>query len=319
MALNIARRHDAIRRAFNPLPGRQPCDHFKPINIPEDCDGATLVEALCRVVKHVPRKDWEAECGRGLVLNPKHVPIAATQIVRAGERYRHKLPNVTEPDVNGRVEILHEDEALIVLNKPAPLPMHAGGRFYRNTLQYILNHVYHPQRPHPAHRLDANTTGVVLATRTRHFAGRLQPQFARGTVEKRYLVRVQGQPPEGAFNCDAPISAKSGELGSRTVDLEFGLAARTEFRVRQRYADGTALLEAQPLTGRTNQIRIHLWHLGLPVCGDGAYLLGNKLGDTQTLSVNDPPLCLHAWKIKFVHPLSKQPVEFEAPPPSWAT
>jgi len=61
----------------------------------------------------------------------KRKPVAATQIVRAGERYRHLFPNVTEPDVNGRVEILHEDEALIVMNKPAPLPMHAGGRFYR--------------------------------------------------------------------------------------------------------------------------------------------------------------------------------------------
>jgi RluA family pseudouridine synthase len=200
--------------------------------------------------------------------------------VRAGERYRHKFPNVTEPDVAGRVEILYEDEALIVLNKPAPLPMHRGGRFYRNTLQYILNHAYHPQRPYPAHRLDANTTGLVLVTRTRHFAGRLQPQFARGQVEKLYLVRAQGHPKEDVFRCAAPISTESGEIGSRTVDLESGRAARTEFRVRQRDGDGTTLLEARPLTGRTNQIRVHLWHLGFPVCGDAIYLPGNNLGDT---------------------------------------
>jgi len=318
MALSIARRHDAIRRAFTPLPGRQPCDHFKSINVPEECNGATLLEVLCRVVKHVPRMEWGAECARGLVLNTEYEAVPATRIVHAGERYRHKLPNVTEPDVDGRVEILHEDEALIVLNKSAPLPMHAGGRFYRNTLQYILNHVYHPQRPHPAHRLDANTTGVVLVTRTRHFAGRLQPQFARGEVEKRYLVRVQGWPREDAFNCNAPISAEAGELGSRSVDMESGLAAHTEFLVRQRCADGTTLLEAQPLTGRTNQIRIHLRHLGLPVCGDAAYLIGNRLGDTQTLRVDDPPLCLHAWQIKFMHPLTRRRVEFTAPPPAWA-
>ena len=91
----------------------------------------------------------KAECARGLVVNLKREIISATQIVRAGERYLHKFPDVTEPDVNGRVEILHEDEALIVLNKPAPLPMHAGGRFYRNTLQHILNAAYHPQKPHP--------------------------------------------------------------------------------------------------------------------------------------------------------------------------
>lgn len=317
MALTLAQRHAAIRRAFTPLPGSVPCDHFKFINVPEDSDGKTLGETLCRVVREVSAAAWEAECARGLVLDSEHEPVALTDIVRAGERYQHKFPNVTEPEVSGRVEILHEDEALIVLNKPAPLPMHRGGRYYRNTLQYLLNQVYHPQRPYPAHRLDANTTGVVLVTRTQHFAGRLQPQFARGQVEKLYLVRVQGHPSAEAFSCDAPISAASGEIGSRKVDRESGRAAFTEFRVCHRHDDGTTLLEARPRTGRTNQIRIHLWHLGLPVCGDASYLPGKRLGDTQTLSLTDPPLCLHAWRIKFVHPLTKQPVEFTAPPPAW--
>ena len=318
MALTIAQRHDAIRRVTTPLPGSEPRENYKSINVPKDCDGATMLEALCRVVKEVPRTYWENECARGLVVNLEREPVAATQIVRAGERYRHLFPNVTEPDVNGQIEILHEDEALIVVNKPAPLPMHAGGRFYRNTLRHILGLVYHPQRPFPAHRLDANTTGIVLVTRTQHFAGRLQPQFARGTVEKLYLVRVQGQPPEDVFSCDAPISGESGELGSRTVDEEFGQAARTEFRVLKRNADGTALLEAKPLTGRTNQIRVHLWHLGFPVCGDPVYLPGKKFGDLQTLAVEDSPLCLHASQIKFVHPLTKLPTAFTAPPPEWA-
>jgi RluA family pseudouridine synthase len=315
---NFTERHEAICRAFTPLPGSQPRDNYKPVNISEECDGQTMLDALCCVVKHLPVAYWETECARGLILNQKHEPVAATQIVRAGERYRHIFPNVTEPDVNGAVEILHEDEALIVLNKPAPLPMHAGGRFYRNTLQHLLNEVYHPQKLRPAHRLDANTTGIVLVTRTRQFAGRLQTQFARGQVEKLYLVRVQGQPEEDSFRCDMPISARSGEFGSRTVDMEAGMEARTEFRVRQRNADGTTLLEARPLTGRTHQIRVHLWHLGFPVGGDPAYLPGKKRGSLQTLSVDDPPLCLHAWKIKFIHPLSNQPVTFTAPPPLWA-
>jgi UPF0176 protein len=318
MAQNIVRRQQAIHQAVTPLPGSRPYNNYRPFNVPESCDGRTLLEALCRVVKNVSAEQWETECARGLLLNSKNEAVAATHVVRAGERYRHFFPNTTEPDVNGAVEILHEDEALIVLNKPAPLPMHAGGRFYRNTLQYLLNRVYHPQKPHPAHRLDANTTGVVLVTRTRHFAGKLQPQFAAGQVKKLYLVRVQGHPPEDVFQCDAPISAEAGELGSRIVDEKAGLVARTEFRVRRRCADGTTLLEVRPLTGRTNQIRIHLWHLGFPVCGDAVYLAGKKIGDTQTLAVSDPPLCLHAWRIKFIHPLTQRPVEFVAPPPAWS-
>ncbi len=318
MAATVATRHEAIARATSPMPGSVPYDNFKPVNVPEECDGGTLLEALCTIVKHLPAQYWEQECARGLVTTTKHEPVVADQIVRAGERFLHKFPNVLEPDVNGRVEILHEDEAIILLNKPAPLPMHAGGRFYRNTLQQILNEVYHPQKPHPAHRLDANTTGIVLVTRTRHFAGKVQPQFAKGEVEKLYLVRVQGVPKDDAFSCDAPISAESGALGSRTVDAENGLEARTELKVRERCADGTTLLEAKPLTGRTNQIRIHCAHLGFPVCGDTAYLKGNQLGTTQTLPVDAAPLCLHAWKLAFQHPLTKRRVEFIAPPPKWA-
>jgi len=318
MAASIVQRQAAITRAITPLPGSVPYDNYKPVNVPADCDQKTLLEVLCRICSHIDAGHWKAECERGLVLDMEERPVAADKIVRAGERYRHKFPNITEPEVNGRVEILHEDEALIVVNKPAPLPMHSNGRFYRNTLQYILNTVYHPQKPHPAHRLDANTTGVVLITRTRHFAGKLQPQFERGEVEKVYLVRVHGRPAAETFFCDAPITGESGVLGSRAVDQENGLAARTEFRVLKQLDDGTTLLEARPLTGRTNQIRVHCLHLGFPVVGDPAYRAGGKLGDVQTLGVDDPPLCLHAWKVSFTHPQTKQPMEFIAPPPAWA-
>jgi 23S rRNA-/tRNA-specific pseudouridylate synthase len=121
-----------------------------------------------------------------------------------------------------------------------------------------------------------------------------------------------------AFSCDAPISSNTGALGSRTVDHDAGLPAHTDFRTLQRLADGTTLLEARPLTGRTNQIRIHLAHLGLPVQGDPTYLPGSARGESQTLDVAAPPLCLHAWRITFRHPLDQQMVTFAAPPPAWA-
>ncbi len=305
-------------RAFQPLPGSRPYDNFRPINVPHACDGVPLVDALCAVVRHIPAPEWVRQCELGLVLNDQREPVLPDRVVRAGERYLHKFPDLTEPDVNGRVQLLHEDEALVVLNKPAPLPMHPGGRFNRNTLQWLLAEVYHPQKPQAAHRLDANTTGVVLVARTRHFAGLLQPQFQRGEVEKTYLVRVHGHPPEDRFACDLPISAEPGAVGSREVDEANGQAARTEFVVLRRDTDGTSLLEARPLTGRTNQIRVHLWHLGLPVCGDPVYRAGGQLGTVQTLAVGAPPLCLHSWRLKFRHPLSRELVEFSAPPPAWA-
>ena len=265
----------------------------------------------------LPAEGWQQRCDDGRVLDEAGQPASASRIVHVGERFRHKLPSLIEPDVNMHVEVLHEDEALIVLNKPAPLPMHEGGRFYSNTLQYVLDSVYSPQKPRPSHRLDANTTGVLVVARTRHFAGRIQPQFARGEVEKIYLVRAQGQPSENEFSCDAPISDIAGALGSRIVDPESGLAARTDFRVLERFADNTCLLEARPLTGRTNQIRVHLWHLGFPVCGDPTYSPGGKLGDSQTLAITDPPLCLHASSITLRHPVTQAKVTYTAPAPAW--
>jgi RluA family pseudouridine synthase len=318
MQATIERRHEVIRQFATPLPGSQPYDHFKPVNVPADSDGATVVEVLSRVVKSFPPEVWERKCADGLVLTADREPVPATHRVKFGERYLHRLPAVIEPAVNMDVRILYEDEALVVVNKPAPLPIHSGGRFYRNTLQWLLYDVYSPQKLRPAHRLDANTTGVQVFTRTGHFAGRVQDQFARMQVEKVYLVRVSGHPEVDEVVCEAPISSEPGKLGSRSVDLDDGLPSRTDFRVLRRLADGTALLEARPRTGRTNQIRIHAAHLGWPVCGDPAYLVGSELGDVQTLSVDAPPLCLHASQITFRHPVSHEPVTFRAPAPGWA-
>jgi len=318
MASVIAKRHEAVDRIISPLPGSQPRDHLRPTSIPEQCDQMLLIDALCRIVPHISRASWEERFAMSCLLDSDHQPVATTRKVQAGQRYFHRFPAMIEPAVNMRIQILHEDESIVVVNKPAPLPMHAGGRFYRNTLKHVLDELYRPQKPRPSHRLDANTTGVLVVARTQFVAGKIQPQFARREVEKLYLVRVNGHPESDTFSCDAPISAEAVQAGSRIVDFEAGLPSLTQFQVIERRDDGTALLEARPLTGRTNQIRVHLWHLGFPVCGDESYLAGAVLGDSQTLSVDDSPLCLHAWRITIRHPVSREPTTFTAPPPQWA-
>jgi RluA family pseudouridine synthase len=319
MAALIKIRHAEIHSAITPLPGSGAYDNFRPMSVPQNCNGMKVLDFLGIILPHVERKEWMRLMEKELLVDSAHSPIRHdTQVVHTGERVYLKQPDIVEPTVNGNITILHEDEALIAINKPAPLPIHPGGRFNRNTLEYILHHVYYPQKPRTAHRLDANTTGILLLTRTRLFASRLQPQFMRGEVRKTYLAKVRGNPAWEEFTCDAPISATPGEIGSRTVDEECGLEARTEFKVIRRYEDNTALLEVRPITGRTNQIRVHLWKMGLSICGDSAYLPGEKLGETQTHSPQDPPLCLHSWKISFKHPLDGKHSEMTAPVPDWA-
>jgi RluA family pseudouridine synthase len=294
----------AIRRVTNPLPGREVAGIH---------DGLTLQawwNAMFGMILSPSPAEGEGSRSHE-ILDSSHQAVTAERIVRAGERYYQRQPANIEPDVNVDIQILHEDDAIIVVNKPAPLPIHPSGRFNRNTLQAILCAAYAPQKPRPAHRLDANTTGVVVFTRTQHFAKMLQPQFERGEVEKQYLARVIGHPPEDHFICEAPIAADSSEVGGRIIDQTNGLSARTEFRVFDRSGDGTSLLEVTPRTGRTNQIRVHLWHLGWPILGDPLYLPGDQLGTTQTKAVGDPPMCLHAQQLTFKHPLNGERVTYE--------
>ena len=240
----MAGRRAAIRRAVTPLPGSQPRDHFKPLNIPGDCDGLTFLAALGRMVGDVPAAEWQAEFARGRVVGWGQEPVLATQIVRAGQRYQHLFPNVTEPEVNGAIEILHEDEALIVVNKSAPLPMHAGGRFFRNTLQHILNTAYHPQQPRPAHRLDANTTGLVLAARTRLVAGKLQQQFAKGRWKKLIWSACKANCPRRIFTA-MPPSVPALRSGVREAWI-----GRTDCRHALNFACCGALPMAPPCSKR---------------------------------------------------------------------
>lgn len=314
----IAAREAAIARATSPLPGSEPYDNYRPFNISAKFEGQSLLQTLCGVFTHLPREHWEVRFAQRLILDDRRHPATPERRVRAGERYLNRMPATSEPAVNVAIRVLHEDAAMVVLDKPAPLPMHPSGRFNRNSLQSILNTVYHPQKMRPVHRLDANTTGVVVFARNRTISGQLQSQFASGTVQKFYLARIQGHPPESEFVCEAAIGAETTELGGRAVD-EQGLAARTQFRVLRRFDDGTALVEARPISGRTNQIRIHLWHLGWPIVGEQAYVKNRQIGETQTHAVDDRPLCLHAHRLSFVHPLTNEQVTFEsAPSSSWA-
>jgi len=301
-----------------PLPGKRTQDNFRPLKIAARHDGLTMLDFVCDVFGHIPREDWLASFAAGDIVDAGHKPVAHSHAVKPSECYFTRERLQSEPDVNAEIEILHEDTALIVLNKPAPLPMHPSGRFHRNTLQWILHQVYAPQKPRPAHRLDANTSGIAVFTRTAAFARVLQPQFERGEVEKRYLARVIGHPPTDAFSCEAAIATTAGHCGARIVDEEAGVPARTEFEVLARFSNGTALLSVTPRTGRTNQIRVHLWHLGWPIVGDAMYRPNHELGEVQTLAVGDAPLNLHAWQLTFSHPQHGRPISFEAPKPTWA-
>ncbi len=318
MAERISVLHAALAKATQPLPGSLMLENRRPINIPAAYEGRTLLDSLVGIFPQIPPEEWAARCAAGRFENYGATVRDKDHIVRGGERVVQIFPPAIEPPVSADIRVLYEDEAILVIQKPAPLPMHPSGRFHRNTLQFILNQVYAPKYPRPVHRLDANTTGLVVFARTRHFCRLLQRQFLEGTVDKRYLVRALGHPVQDTFFSEVPISAEPDVMGTRLIDELDGLPSRTDFQVSERCPDGTTLLDAKLGTGRTNQIRVHLWQLGLPVVGDPAYLSDHRIGETQTLDPEAPPLQLHAWKLSFQHPLSGAVMAFETERPKWS-
>lgn len=301
----LERSQRALERVSQTLPGSVPAQSRIPLNIPARCQGMTLPMALQLLFPQV--HDWSN------LRTDQGQSVDWERTVQAGERYFRIEESQVEPPVRADIRVLYLDEALLLIDKPAPLPMHPCGRFERNTLRHLLELAFAPEVPRPAHRLDANTTGLVVCARSHHFARRLQPQFSQGRVEKHYLALVHGHPDRDEFEVDLAISAEPGQAGLRAAGS--GLPARTLFRVRQRRQDGTALLEAQPLTGRTNQIRVHLWSLGHPILGDPSYLPQRRQSARQTLAPDDPPVHLHSWKVALSHPLTGAPFEFTCPAP----
>lgn len=330
MAELIESRHHQIREVTTPLPGSQPCMNRRPLNVPQRCAGMTLIEFVTELYPQVEREEWLRRIAECVIVPTQHVrrrrratrieeplPLSPDRLVREGERFDQLEPMAVEPDVAADVRVLFEDDEFIVLSKPAPLPVHASGRFNRNTLRHILNVVWFPCRPHIVHRLDANTSGVMVLCKRKRVASIVQKQFENRQVDKVYLAHVHGQPKDDTFSCDAHIGREPAAGGLRLIDPE-GDESLTQFEVIERRDDGTTLLRAIPRTGRTNQIRAHLWHLGLPIIGDPAYPANQKLGSNHTLLPTESPMRLHAESIRFRDAVGKE-MSFRAPQPEWAT
>lgn len=243
----VVERNEVLRRSIARLPRGAAYDNYRPINVPERFDGQSLFDCVCALHPHVSREKWSEWFALGHILRD-HEPMPMSRIVRGGEQYLHLFPDTIEPDVDSDIEILWEDDAVIAVCKPAPLPVHPCGRFNLNTLTSLLEDVYQPGELRVVHRLDANTTGVMLLARTRKAATDVRRQFENNKVEKTYLAICSGYPPGDAFTCDDRIARQRGAAGTRAIDPN-GDEATTNFRVIRRRDDGTALVEARPLTG----------------------------------------------------------------------
>ncbi len=213
------------------------------------------------------------------------------------------------PDKN----LLYRDALILGLDKPAGLPVHKGpgggthlGQFL-DELKFGL-----PRKPELAHRLDKDTSGVLILGRNPHALRELQKIFSGNRAEKIYWAITAAKPPHESGTIDAPLYRhlfNPGQLGFRMIVDERGQNAVTHYRALRQLESGF-LLELKPETGRTHQLRAHMAHLGCPIIGDKLY---GADADRKL-----PHMFLHARQIKIPLYKNKPPIEITAPiPPAW--
>jgi 23S rRNA pseudouridine1911/1915/1917 synthase len=245
--------------------------------------------------------------------------VKAGTILRAGDQVaaeRRAAPSIgVEPEAIA-LDVLYEDEVLLAINKPPGLVVHPAPGHWRGTLVSALLHRWpsanrglDPDRLGIVHRLDKDTSGVLLIARTAEALNELGRQFRSRTVHKQYLALAWGAPrlPRGVI--DEPIGRHPVHRKRMAIRAN-GRAARTRYEVRERFARAS-LLRAFPETGRTHQIRVHLAALGCPVVADPVY--ARPRADTPGGMTRQ---ALHAERIEFAHPGSGAALRIEAPLPA---
>jgi 23S rRNA pseudouridine1911/1915/1917 synthase len=290
--------------------------------------GWRLDKYLCEKIRRASRPRVAENIENDLVYERRLKPSTTVWPGLTFELKRRVRDEPEVPDI-ALLEELFMDEALLVVNKPAGLPVHPTARYHHNTMVEQLKRRHGPDfRADPAHRLDRETSGLVVCGRTLEACQRLMKSFFKGEVQKEYLAVLEGQPPEDDFEVDAPI-AEGTELIRIAVriDAKEGREARTRFHVEERFSrDGAdfALVRCSPVTGRQHQIRIHAQHVGFPLVGDKMYgpdpgyfdrFSKRALEPEAWAKLRLPRQALHAAVLSLPHPVTRQRVRFEAPLP----
>ena len=226
-------------------------------------------------------------------------PFFANQRVGAGRTLRVPLAEYDKPldfSASGDVAVLYEDDALLAVRKPAPLQVHPSPSA--------------PRGAHPVHRLDAETTGIVLFAKLPYMQAHIQRQMQTDAFRKEYLAWVCGVPaaPEGVI--DAPIDRIAPDSFTRAV-LPGGQRAVTRYRVEHICGD-VSLVRFFPVTGRTHQLRVHAAHIGHPMLGDMRYYTAESTRLAEKYRA--PYHQLSAVRLSLTHPVTGRPLIIACPP-----
>lgn len=270
-------------------------------------DGGRLLRRLVRGRMGVSQRAFSSlKMSGGVMVDG--VPARADQAVLTGQVITVTMADgvsSVEPDPTP-VDVVYEDEDLLIVNKPAPLPCQSSSRQEGFALENRLAARYGERYVfRPVNRLDKGTSGLMAVARHPHAQMLLTRALHSDRFVREYLAVLQGRPPEDEGLVDAPIRKANGATVRREVAPD-GKLARTRYRLLSE-KDGLSLVRLRLETGRTHQIRVHMQFLGCPVWGD--FLYGEEVPELPGR------FALHAWRISLDHPMTGAPLAFEAPLP----
>ena len=246
--------------------------------------------------------------------------VKANYRVKEGDVIRCRIPACVEPEIPAEdipLDIVYEDEELLVVNKPKNMVVHPAPGHYSGTLvNGLLHHckgnlsgINGVFRPGIVHRIDKDTTGLLLVCKTEAAHRFLAQQLKEHTVQRAYRAIVYGNFDIEEGSIDAPIGRDKKDRKKMAVCYQNGKPAVTHYRVLQQF-NGYSYIECRLQTGRTHQIRVHMTSIGHPLLGDEVY------GKRQSKYKLEGQ-CLHAMTLGFVHPVTKEFMEFSAPLPDY--
>ena len=305
--------------------------------VTEDFVGHRLDHYLKRMIPRLSRTKLQRVIAEQLVRVDGRAARSSSSVA-VGDELILRRPARAEPPCPRTFTVLHKDAEVMVVDKPAGLPVHASAKFYFNTLTRVVAERFPDEDWQICHRLDRETSGTLVLARGRAAAAALKGSFERKRAAKTYLAIVHGDPPwpdgtddaDGADDVALDFGLRLSQPGDPTLlphvrmlvdDGPGALPSMTRVRVVER-VPGYALVRCRLITGRQHQIRAHLAHAGFPIVGDKLYGHGDRVfmtfcdrGLTRELALRFelPRHALHATRIRIPHPSSPSPVDVTAP------
>ncbi len=300
--------------------------------MPPHAAGAVLVTYMAQRFRYQSPDGWTERIASGVVTVNGEVTVP-DRVLAEGDRIAYSVV-LHEPPVDTGITLLHEEPGFAVAVKPGQLPSHGDGTFVTHTFIYAIGRMLDSGggKARLVHRLDRETSGIMVVARTKPAHASLMKQFAAGTVGKEYMAVARGRVERDRFEvagwlgraAGSIISIRRGMVPAGSFDAR---ESRTEFEVVRRLDDAT-VVRCVPKTGRTNQIRVHLESVGHPIVGDKmygktdeeylAFVRHVKAGGDVAYAghAETPRQWLHASRLSFDHPETGARLVFEAAPPA---